>query len=158
MLFLTQAAAMSPVLFFRQVERVGVLCTVDAEPAAAHAAPAADRLCDAARAVLASLLGADGPPVLTLTPNDERIADPATLVVLLHAQTRTAAVPGAADAAVTALAATLHRSRPDLGAPPFFLTPPEAVVAAGGPAPPDTVDGALRRLLAGVARPLRANP
>lgn len=154
-LLAVQAAAMSPVLFFRQVERIGLLCAVAAGTDAAGAAPESGWLCGLAAEELAELLDAGAPPVITLTVNDEGLADPAVLVVLLHAHTRTDAVAGT----VTALSAVLHRSSRDVGAPPFFLAPPEAVVAPpSGPPPASAVRAALRRLLAAtVARPLLAN-
>lgn len=147
-------SALSPVPFFRHVERVGVLCTVDAAPEAVPGAPEEAWLCSLAHAELAALLGAAGrPEVAVLSRNDERIADPATLVVLLHANTRLQDPGGT----VTALAASLYRSRTDVGAPPFFLAPPEAVATPPGPVPPDAIRTALHRLLAAVARPLLAN-
>ncbi|WP_431860529.1 hypothetical protein [Azospirillum sp.] len=93
--------------------------------------------------------------MLTLAANDERLADPALLAVLLHAHTRPASELG--DVSVTAVALSLYRSRPNIGAPPFFIAPPEAVAAPGGAASPEATRAALRRLLAsGVARPLLA--
>lgn len=153
-LFAVQATAMSPVLFFRQVERVGLLCAVAIGPDAAAAAPESGWLCSLAAAELADLLGPGAPPVVTLAVNDERLADPALLVVLLHAHTRTDAAAGA----VTALSAALHRGRPDAGAPPFFIAPPEAVVGSpSAPPPADAVRAAVRRLLtSAAARPLLA--
>lgn len=148
---------MSPVRFFQRVERVGVLCAVVVESAASFRGPEPAWLCGLATEELKALLGADGPAVLTLAVNDERLGDPGLLVVLLHARTRTD--PALADGgAVTALATTLYRGGPGAGAPPFFLAPPEAVLAPRGEMPPDAVRPALRRLLAaGVARPLLAH-
>ncbi|WP_158284270.1 hypothetical protein [Azospirillum sp. TSO22-1] len=151
---------MSPVRFFQQVERIGMLCAVDAGPGAAPQAPEAARLCGLAAEELAALLGAGGPPVLALAVNDERLADPGLLAVLLHAHTRAASEgePGAGGS-VTALAVSLYRSRVGGDAPPFFLAPPEAVVAPAGTTPPEeAMRAALRRLLlSGVARPVLAH-
>ncbi len=158
------ATAMSPFLFFRQVERVGLLCAVDAEPQRAGAL-AETTLCGLAETALTALLGPDGPPVAVLGRNDERIADPAMLLVLVHAglQPRDAAGHGT----VLALSAALQRVRTDVGTPPFFTAVPQAVVAPDGVPGAGPLDGppldtgavrdALRRLLAGVARPLLAN-
>ena len=149
------ASALSPVPFFRQVERVGVLCTVDAAAGAAASAPEEGWLCRLAREELAALLTGEGKPgvreVVALSRNDERIADPATLVVLLHANTRSQP----AGPPLTALAAALHRA--GAGPAPLFLAPPEAI-AAVDKTPEGEVRPALRRLLtAAVARPLLAN-
>lgn len=146
------ASARSPVPFFRQVERVGVLCTVDAAFDAAAGVPEDEWLCRLAREELAAALAPDGTPggweVVALSRNDERLADPATLAVLLHANTR----GQPAGPALTAFAAALHRS--GAGAPPLFLAPPEAVAGLSE----DQVRAALRRLLAAAAaRPLLAN-
>lgn len=148
-----QADATSPVRFFQQVERVGVLCAVDAAPSAAPQALETAWLCGLAVEELTALLGPGGPAVLMLAVNDERLADPGLLTVLLHARTRTAPE---VDGSVTAFAVTLYRSRPGGDAPPFFLAPPEAVVTPGSDTPPEeAVRAALRRLLsAGVARPV----
>jgi len=150
------ASALSPVPFFRTVERVGVLCTVDTAPDAAAGAPEEGWLCRLAREELAAALAAGAPPgpweVVALSRNDERLADPATLAVLLHANTRAQPAGGPA---LTAFAAALHRS--GAGPAPFFLAPPEAV-AAGDKTPDGEVRAALRRLLtAAAARPLLAN-
>lgn len=146
------ASALSPVPFFRQVERVGVLCTVDATPDGAAAAPEEGWLCRLAGEELAAALAVDGTPgpwqVVALSRNDERMADPATLAVLLHANTRTQP----SGPALTALAVALHRA--GAGPAPLFLAPPEALATLSE----DTVRAALRRLLTAAAvRPLLAN-
>lgn len=154
------AAAMSPFPFFQQVERVGLLCSVAAEPERAGLLEDA-ALCGLAAATLTDLLGAGAPPVAVLGRNDERIADPAILLVLIHATLRPetpAEQDGTAGAGtVLALSAALHRARTDVGAPPFFAAAPQAVVAPRGPPDTGATVTALRRLLTGVARSLSAN-
>jgi len=157
-------AAMSPFPFFQRVEHVGLLCSVDADPERVAVVEEA-ALCGFAVAELRDLVGAGGPPVTAFGRNDERIADPATLLVLLHATVRssTPAEEGGATNAVAgtgtvlALSAGLHRARTDVGAPPFFATAPQAVVTPAGAPNAEPLRAALRRLLAGVARPLLAN-
>ncbi|CAO3439764.1 hypothetical protein [Azospirillum doebereinerae] len=155
---------MSPVPFFQQVERVGLLCSLDPGPERTGALDEA-ALCERAATELRALLGG-GPSVAVFGRNDERVADPGTLLVLLHAGLRSLspAEGGTPDGkgTVLALSAAPHRARTDVGAadagaPPFFIAPPQAVVAPGG-VPDDTaVRAALRRLLTGIARPLLAN-
>lgn len=126
-----------------------MLCAAVVDPDAAWAALDGGWLCGLATAELTELLGTDAPPVVMLAVNDERIADPATLVVLLHVHALTDAV---------AFAVTLYRNRPDAGAPPFFLAPPEAMAVRSGSLSADEVRERLRRLLGNaVARPLRGN-
>lgn len=147
----TGAFAMSPFPFFREVRQVGVLCALDGSSPQPTTLLDQDGLCAFAAAELAHLIGAGGPPVLQLVRNDERIADPGTLVVLLHGTLR-----GETDA-LLALSAGLHRAGRDVGEPPFFIAPPQAVVASGTTLPPEALGDALRRLLEGVARALLAN-
>ncbi|MBK1836027.1 hypothetical protein JHL17_01260 [Azospirillum sp. YIM B02556] len=146
----TEAAAMSPLPFFQQVERVGLLCAVDAE-----GGPAADigddTLCGRAAVVLSGLL-TSGPAVAVLAPNDVRIAAPGTLLVLVHATLR----PEGKDGRLLAFAATLQRSGSGSG-PPFFMTPPQALTLSGS-LEESLLDSALRRLLAPLAAALRTNP
>ena len=146
----TEAAAMSPLPFFQQVERVGLLCAVDAE-----GGPAADigddALCGRAAVVLSGLL-TSGPAVVVLAPNDVRIADPGTLLVLVHATLR----PEGKDGRLLAFGATLQRSGGGSGAP-FFMTPPQALTLSGS-LDESLLDSALRHLLAPLAGALRANP
>ncbi|MCG5238985.1 hypothetical protein [Azospirillum doebereinerae] len=143
---------MSPVPFFQQVRQVGVLCAMDAAPERAGVAPDEAALCGLAVAEMKSLIGVEGPTTTALVRNDERVGDSGTLVVLLHATLRDAP-PGS----VLALSASLYRARPDVGAPPFFVAPPQGVVAAGEAVPLEDARGALRQLLAGVARAIRTN-
>lgn len=145
----TEAAAMSPLPFFQRVERVGLLCAVDAE-----GGPAADlgddALCGRAAAVLSGLL-ASGPAVMALAPNDVRIADPGTLLLLVHATLR----PDDGKRLLS-VAATLQRSG-SVGGAPFFMMPPQAV-ALSGKLDESLLEQALRRLLIPLAKALRANP
>lgn len=145
----TEAAAMSPLPFFQRVERVGLLCAVDAE-----GGPAADlgddALCARAAAVLSGLL-ASGPAVTALVPNDARIADPGTLLLLVHATLR----PDDGKRLLS-VAATLQRSG-SVGGAPFFMMPPQAV-ALSGTLEESLLEQALRRLLTPLAGALRANP
>ncbi|MCP1614142.1 hypothetical protein J2848_005845 [Azospirillum lipoferum] len=145
----TEAAAMSPLPFFQRVERVGLLCAVDAD-----GGPAADigdeALCGRAAAVLSGLL-ASGPAVAALVPNDVRIADPGTLLVLVHATLRPES-----GKRLLALAATLQRSGSASDAP-FFMTPPQAL-ALSGSLDESLLDSLLRRLLTPLAGALRVNP
>lgn len=145
----TEAAAMSPLPFFQRVERVGLLCAVDAE-----GGPAADlgddALCGRAAAVLSGLL-ASGPAVMALAPNDVRIADPGTLLLLVHATLR----PDDGKRLLS-VAATLQRSG-SVGGAPFFMMPPQAV-ALSGKLEESLLEQALRRLLTPLAKALRANP
>lgn len=145
----TEAAAMSPLPFFQRVERVGLLCAVDAE-----GGPAADlgddALCGRAAAVLSGLL-ASGPAVTALVPNDARIADPGTLLLLVHATLR----PDDGKRLLS-VAATLQRSG-SVGGAPFFMMPPQAV-ALSGKLDESLLEQALRRLLTPLAGTLRANP
>ena len=145
----TEAAAMSPLPFFQRVERVGLLCAVDAE-----GGPAADlgddALCGRAATVLSGLL-ASGPAVAALVPNDARIADPGTLLLLVHATLR----PDDGKRLLS-VAATLQRSG-SVGGAPFFMMPPQAV-ALSGKLEESLLEQALRRLLTPLAGALRANP
>ncbi len=145
----TKAAAMSPLPFFQRVERVGLLCAVDAE-----GGPAADlgddALCGRAAAVLSGLL-ASGLAVTALVPNDARIADPGTLLLLVHATLR----PDDGKRLLS-VAATLQRSG-SVGGAPFFMMPPQAV-ALSGTLEESLLEQALRRLLTPLAGALRANP
>ncbi|CAO3441289.1 hypothetical protein [Azospirillum endophyticum] len=151
---LPEAAAMSPLPFFQRVERVGLLCAVDADggPAAnpGTADLGDDALCGRTAAVLSGLL-TSGPAVATLVPNDTRIADPGTLLVLVHATLR-----HEEGRPLLALAATLQRSGSGSGAP-FFITPPQALSLPGS-LDENLLDLALRRLLAPLVGALRANP
>jgi hypothetical protein len=171
------AAAMTPFPFFQQLDRIGLLCAIDAAPDIAVAGTAMEEgaLCGLAEAALASLLGPGGPPVTVFGRNDERIADPTTLLVLIHATLRrpqpaeqpAGQIGGGGTGSVLALSATLQRSRTDghqtgsrrtdIGDPPFFAAPPQAVVAPDGAPGSEAVREALFRLLSGVARPLLAN-
>ncbi|MBY6266428.1 hypothetical protein EI613_31690 (plasmid) [Azospirillum sp. 412522] len=146
----TEVAAMSPLPFFQRIERVGLLCAVEAD-GGAGAVLGDDGLCGRAAAVLSELL-ASGPAVAAFAPNDVRIADPGTLLVLVHATLR----PEGKDGRLLALAATLQRNGSGSGAP-FFTTPPQAL-ALSGSLDENLLDSALRRLLAPLARALRANP
>ena len=153
LLHIPEAAAMSPAMsplpFFQRVERVGLLCAVDAE-----AGPAADlgddALCGRAAAVLSGLL-ASGPAVAVLVPNDTRIVDPGTLLLLVHATLR----PDDGKR-IFSLAATLQRSG-SAGSAPFFMMPPQAL-ALPGKLDESLLEQALRRLLTPLAKALRANP
>ncbi|NYZ17549.1 hypothetical protein HL658_33825 [Azospirillum sp. RWY-5-1] len=133
-------AAASPVPFFREVGSVGVLCAV----AAPQDLLDEGRLCGWAAAELAAGMPAGGPAVVALVRNDPRLADPGLLLVTLHAHL----VPAGPDGpALLALAAGLHRARTDLGPPPLFTAPPEALPVPGGTPPEAAVRSALRRLL-----------
>lgn len=151
LLHIPETAAMSPLPFFQRVERVGLLCAVDAD-----GGPAADlgddALCGRAAAVLSGLL-ASGPPVTALAPNDARIADPGTLLLLVHATLR----PEGRQQGewLLALAATLQRTG-SAGGAPFFMTPPQAL-ALSGSLDESLLDSMLRRLLDPLAKALRAN-
>lgn len=149
----TEAAAMSPLPFFQRVERVGLLCAVDAE-----GGPAADlgddALCGRAAAVLSGLL-ASGPAVAALVPNDARIADPGTLLLLVHATLRPDNGQGDGKRLLS-VAATLQRSG-SVGGAPFFMMPPQAL-ALSGKLDESLLEQALRRLLIPLAKALRANP
>lgn len=149
LLHIPEAAAMSPLPFFQRVERVGLLCAVDAD-----GGPVPDlgdeALCGRAAAVLSGLL-ASGPAVAALSPNDARIADPGTLLLLVHATLRPEG-----GKRLLALAATLQRSGSAAGAP-FFMTPPQAL-ALSGSLDESLLDSTLRRLLDPLAKALRGNP
>ncbi|HYH40110.1 MAG TPA: hypothetical protein VD860_17965 [Azospirillum sp.] len=149
LLHIPEAAAMSPLPFFQRVERVGLLCAVDAD-----GGPVPDlgdeALCGRAAAVLSGLL-ASGPAVAALPPNDARIADPGTLLLLVHATLR----PEGGNR-LLALAATLQRTG-SAGGAPFFMTPPQAL-ALSGSLDESLLDSTLRRLLDPLAKALRANP
>ena len=145
----TEAAAMSPLPFFQRVERVGLLCAVDAE-GGPDADLGDDALCGRAAAVLSGLL-ASGPAVTVLAPNDARIADPGTLLLLVHATLR----PDDGKR-LLAVAATLQRSG-SVGGAPFFMMPPQAV-ALSGKLDESLLEQALRRLLTPLSGALRANP
>ncbi|WP_244433845.1 hypothetical protein [Azospirillum sp. B506] len=140
---------MSPLPFFQRVERVGLLCAVDAD-----GGPVVDigdeTLCGRAAAVLSGLL-ASGPAVTALAPNDARIADPGTLLVLVHATLRPES-----GKRMLALAATLQRSG-SAGDPPFFMMPPQALTLSGT-LDESLLDSLLRRLLTPLSGALRANP
>lgn len=157
LLYIPEATAMSPLPFFQRVERVGLLCAVDAETG-----PAADigdeALCGRAAAVLSGLL-ASGPAVTALRPNDARIADPGTLLLLVHATLRPDDGQGDGQGdgkRLLSLAATLQRSGSTGGAP-FFMMPPQAL-ALSGPLEESLLESMLRRLLTPLAKALRANP
>lgn len=148
LLHIPEAAAMSPLPFFQRVERVGLLCAVDGD-----GGPVPDlgdeALCGRAAAVLSGLL-ASGPAVAALPPNDARIADPGTLLLLVHATLRPEG-----GKRLLALAATLQRSG-SAGGAPFFMTPPQAL-ALSGSLDESLLDSTLRRLLDPLAKALRAN-
>jgi len=141
--------ATSPLPFFQRVEHVGLLCAVDAD-----GDPVPDladgTLCRHAAAVLSGLLAA-GPVVAALAPNDVRIADPGTLLVLVHATLRSEG-----GKRLLAVAATLQRSG-SVGNAPFFMTPPQAL-ALSGSLDESLLESTLSRLLAPLAKALRANP
>lgn len=139
----------SPLPFFQRVERVGLLCAVDADGGPAMDV-GDDALCGRAAAVLSGLL-ASGPAVTALAPNDARIADPGTLLVLVHATLR---LDGGRR--LLALAATLQRSGA-AGDAPFFMMPPQAL-ALSGSLDESLLDATLRRLLVPLGGALRANP
>jgi hypothetical protein len=149
LLHIPEAVAMSPLPFFQRVERVGLLCAVDAD-----GGPAADigdeALCGRAAAVLSGLL-VSGPAVAALAPNDVRIADSGTLLLLVHATLRPEG-----ERRLLALAATLQRSG-SAGDPPFFMMPPQALALSGN-LDENRLDLTLRRLLTPLAGALRANP
>jgi len=148
-----EAAAMTPVAsplpFFQRVERVGLLCAVDAEGSPAMDV-GDDALCGRAAAVLSGLL-APGPAVTALSPNDARIADPGTLLVLVHATLR-----HEEGRRLLALAATLQRSGA-AGDAPFFMMPPQALSLSGS-LDEGLLDATLHRLLTPLSGTLRANP
>ncbi|CAO3363759.1 hypothetical protein [Azospirillum palustre] len=144
-----ETAAMSPLPFFQRIERVGLLCAVDADGGPAMDV-GDDALCGRAAAVLSGLL-ASGPAVTALAPNDARIAEPGTLLVLVHATLR-----HEEGRRLLALAATLQRSG-TTGDAPFFMMPPQAV-ALSGSLDESLLDAALRRLLTPLGGALRANP
>lgn len=149
-------SAMSPLPFFQRVERVGMLCAVDADggPVTDLGADLGDdALCGRAAAVLSGLLAA-GPAVTVLAPNDARIADPGTLLLLVHATLRP---DGKGQGGrLLALAATLQRSG-SAGGAPFFMMPPQALALSGG-LEESLLDSTLRHLLDPLAKALRANP
>lgn len=160
LLHLPEAAAMSPLPFFQRVERVGLLCAVDADDGTAAdlagnpgAGLGDEALCGRAAAVLSELL-ASGPAVTALAPNDARIADPGTLLLLVHATLR----PGDKGQGgwLLSLAATLQRTG-SAGGAPFFMMPPQAS-ALSGSLDESHLESLLRRLLGPLARALRANP
>lgn len=152
-----EAAAMSPALspalsplpFFQRVKRVGLLCAVDAEGGPATDV-GDDALCGRAAAMLSGLL-TSGPAVTALAPNDARIAEPGTLLVLVHATLR-----HEEGRRLLALAATLQRSG-TAGDAPFFMMPPQAL-ALSGSLDESLLDAALHRLLTPLGGALRANP
>ncbi|WP_247871832.1 hypothetical protein [Azospirillum sp. TSO35-2] len=110
-----------------------------------------EALCRRAVAALSGLV-TSGPAVVPFAPNDDRIADPAALLVLLHATLR------AEDGRrLLAVAATLHRAGADAGAPPFFMMPPQALTVTGS-LDDAALDAALRRLFGPLAQALHANP
>lgn len=147
------ALAASSVPFFRQVERIGLFC--EATAAAGADVPAAGLICRTAAAELSALFAgrASVPPVVELARNDERLADPRTLVVVVHAHAQ-------ADEGVRtlALAVVLHRNDPHLGPPPLSLAAPEALIQRAPSVTEASLRAPLRRLLlAAVARPLLGN-
>jgi hypothetical protein len=153
LLYVPEAAAMSPLPFFQRVERVGLLCAVDAEggPAADLGADLGDdALCRRAAAVLSGLL-ASGPAVTALRPNDSRIADPGTLLLLVHATLR----PDDGKRLLS-LGGSLQRSG-SVGGAPFFMMPPQTL-ALSGKLDESLLESTLRRLLTPLANALRANP
>ena len=155
LLHIPEAAAMSPLPFFQRVERVGLLCAVDADggPAADFGADLGDAaLCGRAAAVLSGVL-ASGPAVTALAPNDARIVDPGTLLLLVHATLRPE--DKGRGGRILALAATLQRT--GSGGAPFFMTPPQAL-ALSGSLDESLLDSMLGRLLGPLAKALRATP
>ena len=160
LLHIPETAAMSPLPFFQRVERVGLLCAVDADsgPAAdpgvsLEAGLGDEALCGRAAAVLSGLL-ASGPAVTALAPNDARIADPGTLLLLVHATLRPE--DKGQGGRLLSLAATLQRTG-SAGGAPFFMMPPQAL-ALSGSLDESLLDSMLRRLLGPLARALGANP
>jgi len=156
LLHMSEISAMSPLPFFQRVERVGLLCAVDADggPAADLGVDLGDNaLCGRAAAVLSGLL-ASGPAVTALAPNDVRIVDPGTLLLLVHATLRPE--DKGQGGRLLALAATLQRSGAAGGAP-FFMTPPQAL-ALSGSLEESLLDSMLRGLLDPLAKALRTNP
>lgn len=144
------AFAATPVPFFRQVERIGLFC--ETTSTAGAEAPTAGMICRTAAAELAALFvgHSSAPPVVELARNDERFADPRTLVVTVHAHAQSAE-----GARTLALAVAVQRNDPHLGPPPLSLVPPEAVVQRDRVVAEDALSAPLRRLLnAAVARPL----
>lgn len=159
LLHIPEAAAMSPLPFFQRVERVGLLCAVDAEGGSAAdpggslgAGLGDEELCGRAAAVLSGLL-ASGPAVTALAPNDARIADPGTLLLLVHATLRPEGKERGGR--LLSLAATLQRT--GSGGAPFFMMPPQAL-ALSGSLDESLLESMLDRLLGPLARALRANP
>ncbi|AWB08217.1 hypothetical protein A6A40_24125 (plasmid) [Azospirillum humicireducens] len=149
-------SAMSPLPFFQRVERVGLLCVVDADgglSADLGAGLGDDALCGRAAAVLSDLL-ASGPAVTAFAPNDARIADPGTLLLLVHATLRPD--DKGQGGRLLALAATLQRTG-SVGGAPFFMTPPQALALSGG-VEENLLDSMLRRLFHPLAKALGANP
>lgn len=141
---------MSPVPFFQRVEQVGVLCMMTAADVVPPAGLGEAALCERAVAGVSSLL-APQRVVTALAPNDLRIAAPGTLLVLVHATLRSGD-----GCRLLALAATLQRPGSD-SAPPFFMTPPQAL-AVSGSLDEAALDAAFQRLFESLARALRANP
>ena len=89
-----------------------------------------------------------------LAPNDARIADPGTLLLLVHATLRP---DGKGQGGrLLALAATLQRSG-SAGGAPFFMMPPQAL-ALSGSLEESLLDSMLRHLFDPLAKALRANP
>ncbi len=182
-LAVSSASAASPVPFFRNVDRVGVLCAISPAPGAEAPELRPEAVCRVAVEELSDLLSPAGatstppaPPVVTLTANDPRLADPGTLGVLLHVHVQSGHVQsghrpsgdgesggssrtGASDTGCTlAASVSLYRNRPESGGPPLFPAPPEAVVLRDGVASAEILRLALRRLLtSAVSRPLAAN-
>ena len=149
LLHIPETAAMSPLPFFQHVERVGLLCAVDADGGSVPDL-GDEALCGRAAAVLSGLL-ASRPTIAALPLNDARIADPGTLLLLVHATLR---LEGGKR--LLALAATLQRSG-SAGGAPFFMMPPQAL-ALTGRLDESLLDSTLRRLLDPLAKALRATP
>ncbi|WP_211103422.1 hypothetical protein [Azospirillum sp. TSA2s] len=149
--FPSYGEAMSPLPFFQRIERVGVLCAVDVIDGKASSVDLdEDVLCGRAVAVLSRKL-LSGPTVIGFASNDARIADPGTLLLLVHATLR----PDDGKRLLS-LAATLQRSG-SVGSAPFFMMPPQAL-ALSGKLDESLLESTLRRLLTPLAKALRANP
>lgn len=149
-----ETAMSMPMPMFMGVERVVIACRMASGGGTALHCP---DLGEQARKALAEGLKARGrsvPPIVVVAPGDEAMADPAALVVTLHAVNAVSA-NGGEEAAV---AVEIRRPGQLSDGVPFFQTPP--AVASGAPGEVRAGIGRSLRasLTAGVIEPLAAAP
>lgn len=153
-----ETAMSMPMPMFMGVERVVIACRMASGGASGGGtALHCPDLGEQARKALAEGLKARGrsvPPIVVVAPGDEAMADPAALVVTLHAVNAVSA-NGGEEAAV---AVEIRRPGQLSDGVPFFQTPP--AVASGAPGDVRAGIGRSLRasLTAGVVEPLAAAP